>query len=255
MKLEELIKVVDRLRGPDGCPWDKDQTRDSLKPYLVEELYELLEALDENDPDNMKEELGDLLFQIILHSRLAKEEGLFDIYDVIERIVGKMIRRHPHVFGDKDFKTPEEVTLWWNEHKKSKGRKSHIAGVPKTLPSLLRAQKLQEKASKVGFDWESIDDVFAKLDEEIAEFKSALYKKDYRNVEAELGDILFVLVRISNSIGANPEDALRKTIRKFIARFEHIEARASEAGRELPDMTLAEMDVLWNEAKELLDED
>jgi tetrapyrrole methylase family protein/MazG family protein len=254
MKLEELIKVVDRLRGPDGCPWDREQTRESLKPYLVEELYELLDALDENDPENMKEELGDLLFQVVLHSRLAKEEGLFDIYDVIERIVAKMVRRHPHVFGDREFRTSDEVTRWWNEHKKTKGRSSHIAGVPRTLPSLLRAQKLQSKASQVGFDWESIDDVFAKLDEEIAEFKRALDKKDYKNVEDELGDILFVLVRISNSIGANPEEALKKTINKFIARFEHIEARASGEGRELSDMTLAEMDVLWNEAKELLDE-
>jgi tetrapyrrole methylase family protein/MazG family protein len=257
MELKELIKVVDKLRGPNGCPWDREQTRESLKPYLIEELYELLDAIDEDDPVNIKEELGDLLFQIVIHCRLAKEAGLFEIDDVIETIVSKMIRRHPHVFGDMNFSTPEEVTDWWEGHKQREEKKevSLIGGVPRTLPSLLRAQKLQSKASKVGFDWDKIEDVFNKLDEEINEFKKALDRKDYRNVEDELGDILFVLIRISNYVGVNPEDALKKTIDKFILRFEHIESRASEQGRGLSDMKLSEMETLWNEAKGLLEKD
>ncbi|MDO8281350.1 MAG: nucleoside triphosphate pyrophosphohydrolase [Thermodesulfovibrionia bacterium] len=251
MKLEELIKVVDRLRGPDGCPWDKEQTRDSLRPYLIEELYELLDAFDENDSDHIKEELGDLLLQIALHSQIAKEEGLFEIDDVIEGIVSKMVRRHPHVFGDKDFKTSADVSKWWEEHKRSEKKKvrSILDGVPKTLPSLLRAQELQAKASGVGFDWDNIEDVFKKLDEEVGEFKRALLKKDYSNVEDELGDIFFVLVSISNFVKVNPEDALRKTISKFIARFEHIERIAAERGMEVSDMKLSEMEACWNEAK------
>lgn len=257
MKLEELVKVVDKLRGPKGCPWDKEQTRDSLKPYLVEELYELLDAIDENDPENIKEELGDLLFQIVIHCRLAKEDGLFEINDVIENIVKKMVKRHPHVFGSRNFDTPGEVTKWWEEHKQreEKKTKSLIGGVPKTLPSLLRAQKLQDKASRAGFDWDNIEDVFNKLDEEIVEFKRALDNKDHGNVEDELGDMLFVLVRISNYVGVNPEDALKKTISKFILRFNHIESRAAERGRDVSDMKLPEMEALWNEAKGLLEKD
>jgi len=250
MNLEELIKVVDRLRGPGGCPWDKEQTRESLRPFLVEELHEVLDAFDEGDPENIKEELGDLLFQIVLHSRLAKEEGLFEMDDVVEGIVSKMVRRHPHVFGDKDLSTPDAVTKWWDKHKKEEGKTtSLIGGVPKTLPSLIRAQKLQERASRAGFDWDHIDDVIGKLDEEIGEFKKALKSKDYREVEDELGDILFVLVRIANAVNVNPDDALGRTISKFISRFEHIEKSAAEQGRELSDMDLVEMEELWNEAK------
>lgn len=255
MKLQELIDVVKRLRGPDGCPWDKEQTRDSLRPYLIEELYELLDAFDEDDPDHIKEELGDLLLQIVLHCQLAEEEGLFAMDDVINSIVNKMVRRHPHVFGDKDLKTSAQVSEWWEEHKRSEGRnvKSIIGGVPKTLPSLLRAQELQAKASGIGFDWDNIEDVFKKLDEEVAEFKRALLKKTRVDVEDELGDIFFVLVRISNFVGVNPEDALRKTISKFIARFEHIENIAAGRGIKLSDMNLSEMEECWNEAKHLLD--
>lgn len=253
MKLDELIKVVARLRGPDGCPWDKEQTRDSLRPYLVEELYELLEAFDENAPDHIKEELGDLLLQIVLHCQLAEEDGLFEISDVIEGIVSKMVRRHPHVFGDKDLDTSAKVSKWWDEHKMSEGKavSSVIGGIPKTLPSLLRAQELQSKASAVGFDWDNIEDVFNKLDEEVAEFKSALLNKDLINAEDELGDIFFVLVRISNFVKVNPEDALRKTISKFIARFEHIEKIAADRGMKISEMNLSDMEACWNEAKGL----
>jgi tetrapyrrole methylase family protein/MazG family protein len=251
MHFEELIKIVEKLRGPEGCPWDKEQTRESLKPFLIEELYELLDALDENNSEGIKEELGDMLFQIVLHCQLSKEQGFFDINDVIENITRKMIRRHPHVFGSKNFKTTKEVMTWWEEHKKKEGKskESVIEGIPKTLPALLKAQKIQHKASRVGFDWERIEDIFKKLDEEINEFKCALGKKNQNEIEDELGDIFFVLVRISNFVGVNPEDALRKTTGKFIQRFRHIEMKASEQGKKLSDMTLEEMDVLWEEAK------
>ena len=251
MHFEELIKIVEKLRGPEGCPWDKEQTRESLKPFLIEELYELLDALDENNSEGIKEELGDMLFQVVLHCQLSKEQGLFDINDVIEDITRKMIRRHPHVFGSKNFKTPKEVMTWWEEHKKKEGKskESVIEGIPKTLPALLKAQKIQHKASRVGFDWEKIEDIFKKLDEEINEFKCALDKKNQKEIEDELGDIFFVLVRISNFVGVNPEDALRKTTGKFIQRFRHIEMKASEQGKKLSDMTLEEMDALWEEAK------
>ena len=251
MHFEELIKIVEKLRGPEGCPWDKEQTRESLKPFLIEELYELLDALDENNSEGIKEELGDMLFQIVLHCQLSKEHGLFDINDVIENITRKVIRRHPHVFGSKNFKTTKEVMTWWEEHKKKEGKskESVIEGIPKTLPALLKAQKIQHKASRVGFDWGKIEDIFKKLDEEINEFKCALGKKNQNEIEDELGDIFFVLVRISNFVGVNPEDALRKTTSKFIQRFRHIEMKASEQGKKLSDMTLEEMDALWEEAK------
>jgi len=251
MHFEELIKIVEKLRSPEGCPWDRKQTRESLKPFIIEELFEFLDALDENNPVGMKEELGDLLFQIVLQAQLSKEEGLFDISDVISNITQKMLRRHPHVFGRKDLKTPEEVLSWWKEHKKIEGkrRESLMDEVPKALPALLKAYRIQAKASEVGFDWEDVGDVFKKLDEEIKELKNALDRKDKKEIEDEIGDIFFVLVRISNFVGVNPEDALRKTVNKFIQRFRYMEKKASEQGKKLSDMSLEEMDVLWNEAK------
>lgn len=250
MPFDSLIKIMEALRGPQGCPWDKGQTRESLKPFLVEELYELLEALDEDNPDKIKEELGDLLFQIVFHCHLSKETGQFDINDVINKIVDKMINRHPHVFGDKNLKTSEDVLSWWEEQKKKeKKQESIIDGVPKALPALLRAHRLQDKASRAGFDWERVEDVFKKLDEELNELKSALDKKDQKAIEYELGDIFFVLVRISSFVNVNPEDALRKTISKFTHRFRYIEKRASEQERKLTEMTLDEMEVLWEESK------
>lgn len=251
MNFEELVNIVARLRSPEGCPWDREQTRESLKQYLVEEFYELIDTLEENDDKGMKEELGDLLFQIVLQSQISKEENKFDIHDVVDGIVRKMMRRHPHVFGDKDLKTSGDVEVWWEEHKVSegKGHASAIGGVPRSLPALLRAQKIQFKATKVGFDWEKIDDVFEKLEEEIKELKNALSRKKHEEIEDELGDLFFVLVRIANFVNVNPEDALRKTIRKFIKRFSYIETEAFKMGKNLSDMTLAEMDVLWEEAK------
>jgi tetrapyrrole methylase family protein/MazG family protein len=251
MSFERLIEIMEALRGPKGCPWDKEQTRESLKPFLVEELYELLDALDEDNSDKIKEELGDLLFQIVFHCHLSKEIGQFDVNDVIDKIAEKMVNRHPHVFGKESLRTSKELLKRWEEHKEREGKKrgSVLEGVPETLPALLRAQKLQDKVSRVGFDWEKVEDVFKKLDEEINELRCALDKKNQKEIEDEVGDILFVLVRISNFVGVNPEEALRKTISKFIHRFRHIEMKALGLGRRLSDMTLEEMDNLWEEAK------
>lgn len=251
MPFDSLIKIMETLRGPHGCPWDKEQTRETLKPFLVEELYELLDALDEDDPEKIKEELGDLLFQIVFHCHLSGEKGEFDIHDVVNNISDKMVRRHPHVFGKADLMTSEDVLVHWEENKKKEGkeRESVLDGVPRALPALYRAQRLQDKVSRVGFDWERIEDVFKKLDEELNELKTALGKKDQRAIEDEMGDIFFVLVRISNFVGVTPEDALRKTISKFINRFKHIEMRSSEQGRKLSDMTLEDMNILWEESK------
>ena len=252
MDLDELINIMSALRGEKGCPWDREQTMESLKPFIVEEAYEVLEAIDEKNPEDVKEELGDLLFQIVFQCQIAKEKGDFDMADVIEKIGKKMIARHPHVFGDADYKTSAEVLVHWEAQKKREGkqRESLLEGVPRTLPSLLRAHRLQDRAARVGFDWDKVGDVMKKLDEEIGEFKEAMEKNNEDAIEEELGDVLFMLVNISRFIGVNPEDALRKTISKFISRFRYIEMAAADSGRTLSDMTLAEMDALWDEAKE-----
>lgn len=250
--LKKLIDIMSALRGDKGCPWDKEQTRDSLKPFLLEETYEVLEALDEGDSEKIKEELGDLLFQIVFHCQLAKERNEFDINDVIEKISRKMLNRHPHVFGKTKFKSKEHFRKYWDEEKKREGKKreSILEGVPKALPSLLRAHKLQKKAARVGFDWEKTEDVFEKMNEELKEFRRALKSKKQLEIEDELGDIFFMLVNISRFVGVNPEDALRKTISKFISRFRYIEMKAADKKRNLSDMTLEQIDALWDEAKE-----
>lgn len=248
---QKLVDIMARLRSEDGCPWDKVQTSESIKPYLIEETYEVIEAIDEKDPAKMKEELGDLLLQIVFHAQIAKDRGEFEIDDVINKINEKMISRHPHVFGGAVFETPEEVTKQWQERKKEEGKfkESALEGVPKELPSLLRAHRLQSRAAKVGFDWAKVEDVFGKLDEELEEFREAIEGKNKSEIEDELGDIFFVLVNISRFVGVNAEEALRKTISKFISRFRYIEMKASDEGRSLSDMTLDEMDALWDEAK------
>jgi tetrapyrrole methylase family protein / MazG family protein len=249
----DLVALVAKLRSPDGCPWDRKQTPESLKPFLIEECYEVIEALDEGSPAKVKEELGDLLFQIIFHARIAEEQGSFTMNDVITDNIQKMIRRHPHVFGDARLSTDKEVLASWEEiKKKEKGyeeRKSILEGVPRHLPALLRARSLQERAARVGFDWKHIDEALPKLDEELAEFKASLKKEDSVGIEEELGDVFFMLVNISRFLGVNPEDALRKTISKFIHRFRYIEEHAADAGKSLNDMTLDEMEQLWQESK------
>jgi tetrapyrrole methylase family protein / MazG family protein len=250
---QRLVELMATLRGPGGCPWDRKQTPESLKPFLVEECYEVIDAIEEGAPAKVRDELGDLLFQIIFHARIAEEAGQFAINDVITAIHEKMTRRHPHVFGDDKLSTDKEVLSNWEEIKrKEKGhadRKSILEGVPKELPSLLRAHRLQERAARVGFDWAHLNEALPKLDEEIAEFKESLPSEDAGKIEEELGDVFFTLVNISRFLGVNPEDALRKTISKFIHRFRYIEEHAEQAGRSLNAMTLDEMEALWQEAK------
>jgi len=249
---ERLVEIMATLRGEKGCPWDKEQTRESLKPYLVEETYEVLDAIDEGDPEKIKEELGDLLFQMLFHCQIARERGDFDVYDVIDGIGRKMVGRHPHVFKGVEYSTSGEVLTQWEERKREEGknRDSILEGIPKELPALLKAHRIQSRASRVGFDWRRAEDVLVKLDEEMAEFRTALACQDQKGIEDELGDIFFVLVNISRFVGVSPEEALKKTISKFISRFRYIEMKASESGRVLSEMTLEEMDAFWDEAKE-----
>ncbi len=251
MDFDKLVKIMEALRGEDGCPWDREQTRQSLKPFLIEEAYELLEAIEEDDPVKIKEELGDLLFQIVFHARIAGEKGEFDIQDVIEAISGKMVSRHPHVFGGKRLRTADEVLDRWDEHKRQEGKlkESILEGIPGNLPSLLKAHRVQDRVSRVGFDWEKAEDVVKKVESELDEFKTALKGGDEVEVEEEFGDVLFTLVNLSRFVDINPEEALRKTISRFIRRFSYIETSAKREGRALADYTLEEMDHLWEEAK------
>ncbi|VAX34233.1 Nucleoside triphosphate pyrophosphohydrolase MazG [hydrothermal vent metagenome] len=251
MDFDKLVKIMEALRAEDGCPWDREQTRQSLKPFLIEEAYELLEAIEEDDPVKIKEELGDLLFQIVFHARIAGEKGEFDIRDVIEAISGKMVSRHPHVFGGKRLRTADEVLDRWEEHKRQEGKlkESIFEGIPGNLPSLLKAHMVQERVSRVGFDWEKAEDVVEKVESEFDEFKSALKGGDKGEIEEEFGDILFTLVNLSRFVDIDPEEALRKTISRFIRRFSYIETSAKQEGRALADYTLEEMDHLWEEAK------
>lgn len=251
MAFEDFIEIMRRLR--EGCPWDMKQTSQSLRPYLIEEAYELLEAIDSGDADSVREELGDLLLQIVFHARIAEEQGKFDMNDVIEGISGKMVSRHPHVFGDAKYETAEEVVGQWEERKREEGklRDSLLSGVPQSMPSLLRAQRLQSRAAKVGFDWERIDEVLAKVEEEMGEFREALKGGRKDEVQDELGDIFFALVNVSRFLEIDSEAALRGTIAKFIKRFRHIEMAAEAAGVNMNEMSLDEMEKLWQESKKV----
>ena len=239
--------------GDDGCPWDKVQTRESLKPYLVEETYEVLEALDTNDPEKIKDELGDLLYQILFHSKISSLKGEFDFRDVIDNLSEKMVRRHPHVFKGGKLNTPDQVIGQWEEIKKKENNKANqksiLDSIPINLPSLIRAQKLQKKAAKEGFDWEQINDVFDKLDEEIKEFKEAVLKKKNTDIQSEIGDIIFVITNIAKFYKVDAEEALRSTNNKFIKRFQYIEQKIEGKGKTLKDCPLEEMERYWQEAK------
>ena len=249
----KLIEIVDTLMGENGCPWDNVQTRESLKPYLVEETYEVLEALDTNDPDQIKDELGDLLYQILFHSKISSKNNEFDIKDVLDNLKEKMVRRHPHVFKEGQVNTPDQVIERWEEIKKEEKTHSNhpsiLDSVPKQLPSLLRAQKLQKKAAKEGFDWDEISDVFDKLDEEISEFKSAVLEGKGTDIQSELGDILFVLVNIAKFKKIDAEEALRSTNNKFIKRFQYIEKEVAKQGKTLKETSLEDMERHWQNAK------
>ncbi len=251
---ERLVGIMARLRGEGGCPWDREQTRDSLKPFILEEAYEVLEALDEGDLEKLKEELGDLLLQVIFQAQVASERGEFTIAEVLTLIADKLVRRHPHVFGEAKATTAREVLHNWellkqNERREKGGKASALDGVPKELPALLRAHRLQEKASRVGFDWKEAGEVFRKVEEELSELKTAARTASLQRIEEELGDLLFALVNLARFLQVNPEDALRKAITRFITRFQYIEEAMAERGKDLSEASLEEMDALWEEAK------
>lgn len=251
--LQDLVEIMALLRSKKGCPWDREQTNESLKKYLIEETYEVLEAIDLNDKDKLCEELGDVLLQVVFHSQIAKEKGEFDIEDVITGICKKIILRHTHVFGNDSADTPEEVVDNWEAiKKKEKGLTTQtevLKGVPKNLPALMRSWKVQQKAAQVGFDWDNIDDVFNKVYEEIQELKDVYNSKNVERINDEMGDVFFALVNLARFLQVQPEQALTHTIKKFINRFEYIEQESIRSGRILEEMTLEEMDKLWNEAK------
>ncbi len=250
-KFQNLVEIVEKLRSEEGCPWDKVQTHDTLKRYLLEETYELIEAIEKKDFKGMKEELGDLLLQIVFHSKIAKDEGKFDINDVIDTISTKMINRHPHVFGEASFETPEEVLFQWDDRKKEEGklRDSILEGIPIALPALSRAYKIQSRVAKVGFDWDNVEGIFDKLTEEFNELKEAVESGIKDKIEEEVGDVLFSIVNIARFLKIDPETALRKTNQKFEERFKKLEKLASERGKSFKEMTLSEMDALWEEIK------
>jgi tetrapyrrole methylase family protein / MazG family protein len=257
-EFKDLLDIMKLLRSEEGCPWDRVQTHDSLKKYLIEETYEVLEALDLKDSKKIKEELGDLLLQIIFHSQIAEEEGAFDINDVITGISRKMILRHTHVFGADKADTPDEVVDNWEViKKKEKGLKNHtgvLKDVPSNLPALMRSYKVQQKAANAGFDWERIDDVFEKVDEEIGELRDVYKSENMERICDEIGDVFFSLVNLSRFLKIQPELALTSTITKFIKRFEFIESEGAKDGKRLEEMSLEEMDELWNKAKKHISE-
>ena len=252
-KLERLIDIMKLLRSEEGCPWDREQTHESLKKYLIEETYEYLEVVDLDDKARMCEELGDVLLQIVFHARIAEENGDFNIEDVINGVCDKMIHRHPHVFGDVSAETSSQVLKNWEEiKKKEKGVKdqtSVLQDVPKNLPALMRSYKVQQKATQVGFDWTDPSDVFAKLREEIDELEVEFNKHIKDGIEDELGDVLFSVVNLSRFLKVHPELSLTQATNKFISRFEYIERKAVEEGKILEEMTLEEMEALWIQAK------
>ena len=249
-RFDDLVEIMARLRGADGCPWDRRQTKEDLKPFLIEETYEILEALDRGDVQGLREELGDLLFHIIFMACVAQEEGAFDIADVIQGVAEKMVRRHPHVFGDSEVSGHHEVEANWAKLKAAeKPRASLMEGLPLHLPALMRAYRLTQRASQVGFDWEHKDQVWEKLEEELREFQDALGEGKEEALREELGDILFTLVNLARFIGVDPEDALRRVTNKFAERFTYIERRLREDGKAFHEVSLTEMDALWEESK------
>ena len=244
--MDGLVEVMDRLLGPGGCPWDREQTHASLTRYLIEETYEVVEAIDENDMAQLKEELGDLLLQIVFHSALAARQGAFDLNQVTKTVTEKMINRHPHVFGTMQLDTSDDVLDKWEGFKKKEGKRRVLEGIPKHLPALMRAEKMQAKAARVGFDWPVIDGAVDKLVEEVRELARA---ENQEQVAEEMGDVLFAVVNIARFLGVDPEDALQKTNNKFAYRFGYVEQVLKDKGKRWEEVTLEQMDTIWDEAK------
>jgi tetrapyrrole methylase family protein / MazG family protein len=257
--ISKLAGLVERLRGENGCPWDKEQTRESLKPMLIEEAYEVLDALDGSDPLELKDELGDLLFQVVFHSQIAQELEEFSLADVIDRSYEKMVRRHPHIFGDANLRTSEDVLKNWEDIKAAEkgvqssstpeSERSLLDGIPSKLPALHTAYQMTAKASRVGFDWSRLEEILSKMKEEGSELLDAQSRRDTAGIADEVGDLLFVAVNVARFLEIDPETALRRSNEKFSRRFRYVESAIKRQGRELRNASLAEMDALWEEAK------
>jgi MazG family protein len=254
-RFQKLVDIMARLRGPNGCPWDREQTFDTIKPYTLEETYEVLDAIDRRDWKALAEELGDFLLQAVFYAQMASEQDLFRIEDALDAINSKLVRRHPHVFGDESARSAEDVKRIWGEvkaaEKKASGGEDNglLAPVPRSLPALVEAQQIASRAAGVGFDWDNPEQVLAKLHEELAEFDAARRRAARQELESELGDMLFVLVNLARFVKVDPEQALRKTNAKFRHRFGYIERKLAERGKKLEDSNLEEMEELWQEAK------
>src|SRR5689334_19262145 len=254
-RFERAVSIMERLRAPGGCPWDREQTFDSIKPYTLEETYEVLQAIDNRDWPELTEELGDFILQAVFYAQMAGEENLFRIEDALDAINSKLVRRHPHVFGEESAQSPDDVMQIWGrvkdaeQQKKAKPREGLLDGVPRVLPALVEAQQIASKAAGVGFDWENPDQVIEKLHEELAEFDQARRNASQPELEDELGDLLFVLVNLARFVKVDPEQALRRTNAKFRERFGHIERKLAEQGKTLEQATIDEMEALWQEAK------
>ncbi|MBD1259146.1 nucleoside triphosphate pyrophosphohydrolase [Maribacter polysiphoniae] len=248
---DRLLTIMDELR--EQCPWDKKQTMQTLRHLTIEETYELGDAILEDDLVEVKKELGDVLLHIVFYSKIGSETNDFDIADVCNSICEKLINRHPHIYGDVTVKDEEEVKRNWENIKLKEGKKSVLEGVPKGLPALVKANRVQDKVAGVGFDWEKPEQVFEKVQEELSELQSEIKSGNADKMEAEFGDVLFSLINYARFLNINPENALERTNKKFIGRFQYLESKAKEAGKSLKDMTLGEMDVFWEEAKSALE--
>ena len=250
-KFNRLCEIVAKLRGPGGCPWDREQTHESLLPQLIEEAYEVAGAVRTKDDANFREELGDLLLLIVMHAEIAREAGRFDIDDVIDDVTQKLIRRHPHVFGKSDARDSGAVLKQWESIKRAeKTGKHYLDGLPTALPALMRAQKAQSKAARVNFDWTELRDVIAKIEEEVAEARSAIASQDRQAIKDESGDLLFAVVNLARKCKLDAEDALQSATDKFVARFNQLEDELKLRGKKLGDVDLAELDAIWNEIKQ-----
>ena len=244
-----LLDIMDDLRAK--CPWDMKQTMQTLRHLTIEETYELGDAILDNDLQEIKKELGDVLLHIVFYSKIGSETSTFDIADVCNEICEKLIHRHPHIYGDVVVQDEEEVKRNWEKLKLKEGKKSVLEGVPKSLPALVKASRIQDKVKGVGFDWEEPEQVWDKVQEELQEFRDEIKVGNQENMEAEFGDVLFSMINYARFLKINPEDALERTNKKFIKRFQYLESKADELGKSLSEMTLAEMDVFWNEAKKM----
>ena len=247
---ERLLTIMDDLR--EKCPWDKKQTLESLRYLSIEEMYELSDAILTNNLQEVKKELGDLMLHIVFYTKIASETNQFDITDVLNGICDKLVHRHPHIYGDLKVTTEEEVKHNWEKLKLKEGKKSVLEGVPRSLPAMVKAVRIQEKARGVGFDWDNSEQVWEKVEEELEEFKEELKRGDKEKTEQEFGDLLFSMINYSRFVGVNPEDALERTNKKFILRFQQMEAVLKKEEKDLSEMTLEEMDVYWEEAKKTI---